>query len=89
MKPADIRPDFLLRVINSHGLGAHVGSLATVKSIETSRSGDWVCIIEYNPALSPLSTDAMQYEVDNHSANIAQPLDRLVSETYSHSIYPY
>jgi hypothetical protein len=32
----------ILRVISTHGLGAAVGSLATVQAIETSRSGDWL-----------------------------------------------
>ena len=47
MQPDEIRPGLVLRVI-SHGIGAPVGSLATVKAIETSRSGDWVAVIEYH-----------------------------------------
>jgi hypothetical protein len=53
LKPADIRPGLILRVISSHGLGAPVVSLATVKSIETSRSGDWMAIIEYHDTRQP------------------------------------
>jgi hypothetical protein len=53
MKPDDIRVGLILRVINSHGLGAPVGSLATVKAIETSRSGDWVAIVEYRDIRQP------------------------------------
>lgn len=49
----EIRPGLILRVINSHGLGAPVGSLTTVKAVETSRSGDWVCIVEYNDKRQP------------------------------------
>jgi hypothetical protein len=40
--PQDISPYVVLRVISSHGFGAPVGSLATVKTVETSRSGDWL-----------------------------------------------
>ena len=47
MKPEDIHPGIVLRVISSHGLGAPVGSLAKVESVETSRSGDWVCHVRY------------------------------------------
>jgi hypothetical protein len=43
LTPVDIHPGLILRVISSHGLGAPVGSLAKVESVETSRSGDWVC----------------------------------------------
>jgi hypothetical protein len=45
--PAHIHPSLILRVISSHGLGAPLHSLATVQSVETSRSGDWACIVEY------------------------------------------
>jgi hypothetical protein len=47
VKSSDIHPGLVLRVISSHGLGAPVGSLATVESVETSRSGDWVCHVRY------------------------------------------
>jgi hypothetical protein len=47
MHPDDIRPGLVLRVISSHGLGAPVGSLARVESVEASRSGDWVCHVRY------------------------------------------
>jgi hypothetical protein len=53
MKPVDIRPGVVIRVIASHGLGAPVGSLATVKAIETSRSGDWLCIVQYHDTKPP------------------------------------
>jgi hypothetical protein len=53
MKTADIRVGLLLRVISAHGLGAPVGSLATVKAVETSRAGDWLCIIEYHERREP------------------------------------
>src|SRR5262245_35662338 len=47
IKSDDIRPGLILRVISSHELGAPVGSLATVKSVETSRLGDWLGIVQY------------------------------------------
>src|SRR5262249_39778020 len=47
MRPEVIRPGLILRVISSHGLGAPVGSLAQVKSVGTSPSGDWVCHVRY------------------------------------------
>jgi hypothetical protein len=53
LKPSDILPGLVLRVISSHGLGAPVGSLATVKTIETSRSGDWLCVVEYHDKRAP------------------------------------
>jgi hypothetical protein len=46
--PEEIQPGITLRVIMSHGLGAPIGRIARVKAIETSFSGDWVCIVEYN-----------------------------------------
>ena len=49
----DIRSGVILPGISSHGLGAPVGSLATVKAIEISRSGDWLCIIEYDDKTQP------------------------------------
>lgn len=52
IKAEEIHPGLILRVISSHGLGAPVGSLATVKTIETSRSGDWMAVIEYHDARS-------------------------------------
>jgi hypothetical protein len=53
----------MLRVISSHGLGAPVGSLATVKA-ETSRSGDWVCIVEYHDMRqSAVNTDLGRFEI--------------------------
>jgi hypothetical protein len=48
MKPADIRLGLLLRVINSHGLGAPLQSLATVETIEKPLSGYWYCTIRYH-----------------------------------------
>jgi hypothetical protein len=53
LKPDDIRPGVVLRVISSHGLGAPAGSLATVKAIEISRSGDWMAVIEYHDTRQP------------------------------------
>jgi hypothetical protein len=53
MKSVDIHPSVILRVINSHGLGAPVGSLARVKSVETAPSGDWLCIVEYQHKKPP------------------------------------
>jgi hypothetical protein len=53
LSPSDIRPGVLLRVISSHGLGAPVGAVATVKAIETSRSGDWLAIINYHDTRQP------------------------------------
>ena len=53
MKPSDIHPGLLLRVINSHGLGAPVGTLATVESVETSLSGEWLCLVQYHDERSP------------------------------------
>jgi hypothetical protein len=53
MKKDDIRTAITLRVISSHGLGAPVGSLATVQSVETSRAGDWLCIVEYHDKKQP------------------------------------
>ena len=53
LQPAEIHPGLVLRVISSHGLGAPVGSLASVKAIGTSPSGDWVCIIEYDQRRPP------------------------------------
>ena len=52
MKPADLNPGLLIRVLHS-GLGAPIGSLATVQTVEVSRSGDWVCIIEYHGRKQP------------------------------------
>lgn len=52
MKPADIHPGLVLRVI-SHGIGAPIGTLATVKSVETSLSGDWVAMIVYDHTRQP------------------------------------
>jgi hypothetical protein len=51
--PAHIHPGLVLRVISSHGLGAPLHSLATVQSVETSLSGDWVCIVEYHVKRPP------------------------------------
>jgi hypothetical protein len=53
MKPFDMNPGLVLRVISSHGLGAPVGSLATVKAIKISRSGDWMAVIEYHDTRQP------------------------------------
>jgi hypothetical protein len=53
LTPSDIGLGIVLRVINAHGIGAPLGSLATVKAIETSRSGDWVCIVEYQQKKAP------------------------------------
>jgi hypothetical protein len=53
LKPSGIFPGLVLRVISSHGLGAPIGSLATVKAIETSRSGDWVAIVKYHDTRQP------------------------------------
>jgi hypothetical protein len=49
----EIQPGTILRVISSHGLGAPRGSVATVKSIETSHSGDWLAVIEYKDVRQP------------------------------------
>jgi hypothetical protein len=38
LDPDDMHHGVVLRVINSHGLGAPVGSLATVQTVETSRT---------------------------------------------------
>ncbi len=38
---------------SSHGLGAPVGSLATVQTVETSRSSEWLCIVEYHDRRQP------------------------------------
>ncbi len=46
-------PGLVLRVVSSHGLGAPVGSLATVQTVETSRSGEWLCIVEYHDRRQP------------------------------------
>jgi hypothetical protein len=51
--PAHIHPGLVLRVISSHGLGAPLHSLATVQSVDTSLSGDWVCIVEYHDRRPP------------------------------------
>jgi hypothetical protein len=48
LTPSDIRPGLVLRVILAHGLGAPRGTLATVESIETSRTGDWCCVVTYH-----------------------------------------
>ena len=37
----------------SRGLGAPVGSLATVQSVEISRSGDWLFVVEYQDRKRP------------------------------------
>ena len=51
--PDDIHVGVTLRVVSSRGLGAPVGSLATVKAVETSRSGDWLCLVEYQDRQQP------------------------------------
>ena len=48
----DIRPGLILRVV-SQGIGAPIGTLATVKAVETSRGGDWVAMIEYYEERQP------------------------------------
>src|SRR5687768_6217942 len=53
LPPSHIQPGVVLRVITSHGLGAPVGSLAKVKSIQTSLSGDWLCIVECHDTRQP------------------------------------
>ena len=52
LRPGEINPGLVLRVV-SHGIGAPVGSLATVKSVETSRSGEWVAMVEYHEKRQP------------------------------------
>jgi hypothetical protein len=51
--PEYIHPGLLLRVISSHGLGAPRGSLATVQTVGTSESGDWLCTVTYHGKRSP------------------------------------
>lgn len=46
--PSDIQSGVLLRVINSHSIGAPVGSLATVQTVEQSLAGDWLCTITWH-----------------------------------------
>jgi hypothetical protein len=48
LQPDVIRPGLILRVITPHGLGAPLGTLATVKTVETSHSGDWYCTVTYH-----------------------------------------
>ena len=48
LQPDVIRPGLILRVISSHGLGAPLETLATVKTVETSPSGDWYCTVTYH-----------------------------------------
>ena len=48
MKPTDIHPGLVLHVINSHGLGAPRGTLATTEIVGTSSAGDWLYTIRYH-----------------------------------------
>ena len=48
MNPENIRPGLVLRVISSDGLDATLHTLATVKSVDTSASGDWFCTVSYH-----------------------------------------
>lgn len=48
MKKQEIRAGVVLRVINSHGIGAPRHALAMVETVETARSGDWLCTIRYH-----------------------------------------
>jgi hypothetical protein len=48
MEPESIRPGLILRVINSHGLGAPLRALATVETVGTSPAGDWLCTVRYH-----------------------------------------
>ena len=48
LNPADIHPGVVLRVTNSHGLGAPRGTLATVETVGTSPAGDWLCTLRYH-----------------------------------------
>jgi hypothetical protein len=44
----DISSGVLLRANDPHGLGAPPSAIATVETVETSRSGDWFCTIRYH-----------------------------------------
>lgn len=49
MTPSDLRPGLILRCINAHGIGAHMGAIATVEAVEVRQpSGNWVCTIRYD-----------------------------------------
>jgi hypothetical protein len=48
MKPEAIHPGIVLRVINSHDLGAPSRALATVETVGTSPAGDWLCTVRYH-----------------------------------------
>jgi hypothetical protein len=85
--PNDIHPGLLLRVITSHGLGAPVGSLATVKAIETSRSGDWMAIIAYHDTRQPTHGTRLYrshlWAVDLGRFEIVKDLQRAVGNLVS------
>ena len=47
LNPEDIHPALVLRLINSHTLGAPVGALATVQTVEQSLAGNWMCTVTW------------------------------------------
>ena len=87
LKPSGIYPGLVLRVISSHGLGAPVGALATVKSIETSRSGDWYCIVEYHDIRQPTNGTRLYrshlWAADLGRFEIVKDVQRTVGKTVS------
>ena len=48
MTKEDIRPGVILRVVTSRGIGAPRHAVATVETVDTSPSGDWLCTIRYH-----------------------------------------
>jgi hypothetical protein len=87
MNPADIRLGLVLRVISSLGLGAPVGSLATVKTIEASRSGDWMAMIEYHDPRQPKHGTQLYrshlWAMDLNRFEVAKDVQRAVGITVS------
>jgi hypothetical protein len=87
LKPDDIQAGVVLRVRSSHGLGAPVGSLATVKAVETSRSGDWMAVIEYHDIRQPTHGTRLYrshlWAADLGRFEIVKDVQRTVGKTVS------
>ena len=48
MTKEEVRSGTVLRVVNSHGIGAPRHALATVETVGTLRSEEWLCTVRYH-----------------------------------------